>query len=219
MRSFRTPDLKGDMLASRLGSFFLLLLGCSWLCRAELMFELPDRDKQCFYEDIDKGVKGTLEYQVISGGNYDVDVIFYGPNDRVLYEDQRKQYNSVNFDAFATGTYYFCFSNEFSSFTHKVVYFDLQVGDEPPLTPDIGAHQTALTQLSMSTVRIHEALKIIKDYQTHHRLREMSGRDEAEFLNERVQYWSIGESIVFVSIGLTTIFILRRFFASKRDRI
>lgn len=31
----------------------------------ELMFELPDRDKQCFYEDIDKGVSGTLEYQVI----------------------------------------------------------------------------------------------------------------------------------------------------------
>ena len=67
MRSFRTSDLKGGMLASRLlGGFFLLLSSCSWLCRAELMFELPDRDKQCFYEDIDKGVKGTLEYQVMS---------------------------------------------------------------------------------------------------------------------------------------------------------
>lgn len=148
-----------------------------------------------------------------------MDVVLYGPDDRVLYEGQRKQYYSVDFDAFETGSYYFCFSNEFSSFTHKVVYFDLQVGDEAPLTPDIGAHQTALTQLSMSAVRVHEALKIATDYQTHHRLREMSGRDGAEFLNERVQYWSIGESIVFASIGLTTVFILRRFFASKRDRI
>lgn len=100
-----------------------------------------------------------------------------------------------------------------------MVYFDLQVGDEDPLTPEMGAHQTALTQLEMSTVRIHEALKIVKDYQTHHRLREIAGRDGAEFLNERVQYWSIGESIIFVTIGLTTVFILRRFFASKRDRI
>lgn len=148
-----------------------------------------------------------------------MDVALYGPGDRVLYEGQRKQYYSVDFDAFDTGTYYFCFSNEFSSFTHKVVYFDLQVGDEDPLTPDIGAHHTALTQLEMSTVRIHEALKMVRDYQTHHRLREMGGRDEAEFLNERVQYWSIGESIVFVCIGLTTVFVLRRFFASKRDRI
>ena len=100
-----------------------------------------------------------------------------------------------------------------------MVYFDLQVGDEEPLTPEMGAHHTALTQLEMSTVRIHEALKIVKDYQTHHRLREIGGRDAAESLNERVQYWSIGEGIVFVSIGFTTVFILRRFFASKRDRI
>lgn len=148
-----------------------------------------------------------------------MDVVLYGPNEHVLYEGQRKQYFSFDFDANEKGTYYFCFSNEFSSFTHKVVYFDLQVGAEDPLTPQIGAHHTALTQLEMSMVRIHEALKMVKDYQTHHRLREMSGRDKAEFLNERVQYWSIGESIVFVSIGLTTVFILRRFFASKRDRI
>ncbi len=157
--------------------------------------------------------------QVISGGNYDVDVTLYGPKDGVIYADQRKQYHSLDFTATETGTYYFCFSNEFSSFTHKVVYFDLQVGDEAPLTPQIGAHQTALTQLEMSTVRIHEALKVVKDYQTHHHLREISGRGEAEYLNRRVQYWSLGESVVFVGIGLTTIFILRRFFANKRDRI
>lgn len=148
-----------------------------------------------------------------------MDVVLFDPNEQKIYEGQRKQYFSVDFDTKEKGLYYFCFSNEFSSFTHKVVYFDLQVGDEAPLTPQMGAHHTALTQLEMSTVRIHEALKIVKDYQTHHRLREMGGRDKAEFLNERVQYWSIGESIIFVTIGLTTVFILRRFFASKRDRI
>lgn len=58
---------------------------------------------------------------MIAGGNYDVDVVLYGPNERVLYEGQRKQYFNVEFDAFETGTYYFCFSNEFSSFTHKVL--------------------------------------------------------------------------------------------------
>lgn len=125
----------------------------------------------------------------------------------------------MEFEAQLTGEYYFCFSNEFSSFTHKLVYFDLQVGDEDPLSPQLGAHQTVLTQLEMSTVRVHEALKIVKDYQTHHRLKEMAGRNEAEFLNERVQYWSLGESIIFMTIGLVTVFILRRFFASKRSRI
>ena len=146
-----------------------------------------------------------MRMQVVSGGNYDVDLTLYGPGDRVLYQGQRE--------------YYFCFSNEFSSFTHKLVYFDLIVGDEVPLTNEMGAHHTALTQLEMSTVRIHEALKIVRDYQTHHRLREMSGRDTAEYLNERVQYWSLGESILFVLIGLVTVFVLRQFFSTKRSKI
>ncbi len=30
----------------------------------ELTFELPDNERQCFHEVIDKGVKSTLEYQV-----------------------------------------------------------------------------------------------------------------------------------------------------------
>lgn len=55
----------GDVFLSVVGSLLVLLLTCSWLCQAsELMFELPDRDRQCFYEEIDKGVSGTLEYQV-----------------------------------------------------------------------------------------------------------------------------------------------------------
>ncbi len=157
--------------------------------------------------------------QVISGGNYDVDAVLYGPNEKILYQAQRKQYDSVDFTADVAGEYYFCFSNEFSSFTHKLVYFDIMVGEEPPLTEEMGRHHTALTQLEMSTVRIHEGLKIVRDYQTHHRLREMAGRDMAEFLGERVQYWSLGETGVFVFIGLTTIFILRRFFADKRSAI
>ncbi len=157
---------------------------------------------------------------MISGGNNDVDVVLYDPDNMILYEDKRKQFYTHDFTAKKKGDYQFCFSNEFSSFTHKLVYFDLQVGsDDQPLTPDLGSHHTALTQLEMATVRIHESLKMVKDYQTHHRLKEMAGRDGAEFLNERVQYWSLGESIIFMTIGLTTVFILRRFFASKRNRI
>ena len=30
----------------------------------EMTFELPDNEKQCFHEVIDKNVKCTLEYQV-----------------------------------------------------------------------------------------------------------------------------------------------------------
>lgn len=42
-----------------------------------------------------------------------------------------------------------CFSNEFSTFSHKLIYVDFQVGDEPQL-PGVGDHFTAMTQVSLS---------------------------------------------------------------------
>ena len=30
----------------------------------ELTFELPDNERMCFYENVDKGVQATIEFQV-----------------------------------------------------------------------------------------------------------------------------------------------------------
>ena len=45
-----------------------------------------------------------------------------------------------------SGEYRACFSNEFSTFSHKLVYVDFQVGEEEPL-PGVGDHLTAMTQV------------------------------------------------------------------------
>jgi len=183
----------------------------------ELTFELPDNEHQCFHEVIEKGTKCTLEFQVITGGNYDVDMELTAPNGQSLYKDAKKQYDSFTWTTDQTGEYKFCFSNEFSTFTHKVVYFDFQVGEEKPLTKEIGQHATAMTQMETASVSIHEALKVILDYQTHHRLREAQGRAFAEELNERVQLWSIGESIIVLIIGVGQVMVLRSFFTDKKN--
>ena len=91
--------------------------------------------------------------QVISGGQYDVDMDLTAPNGQVLYKDVRKQYDSFTWTPDQTGVFKFCFSNEFSTFTHKIVYFDFQVGDEKPLI-DRGddKHATAMTMVSFQII-------------------------------------------------------------------
>lgn len=65
MRVCRGLDAKRDMFIKVAVGLLVMLLSLSWRCEAtELMFELPDRDRQCFYEEIEKGVSCTLEYQV-----------------------------------------------------------------------------------------------------------------------------------------------------------
>lgn len=156
---------------------------------------------------------------MIAGGNNDVDVVVYGPDQAEQYRGQRLKYETVTFKTKEAGEYYFCFSNEFSSFSHKKIYFEFYTGNEPPLTEGMGERQVVMTQLETSIVKIHEGLKLVRDYQTHHRLRESQGKIAAANLNIRVQYWSLGESLLFVFISLLQVFILRRFFAVKRTNI
>ncbi len=89
--------------------------------------------------------------QVITGGNYDVDVELASPDGRALYKDVKKQYDSFTWTTDLKGIYRFCFSNEFSTFSHKVVYFDFQVGEEKPMRSELGDHATAMTQVTNNT--------------------------------------------------------------------
>lgn len=98
-----------------------------------------------------------------------MDVVIEGPSDELIYSQTRSQFDSHQFITKAEGVHTVCFSNEFSTFSHKVVYMDFQVGEENPLA-NIDAHAEHLTQLESSAQEIHKSLNAILDYQTHHRL-------------------------------------------------
>lgn len=127
-------------------SLFVFLAVASVTSAVELTFELPDNAKECFYEVLETGVEVTLEFQVVTGGQYDVDVVLYGPRKNELYKQVKKQYDSYTFTTQEAGVYAACFSNEFSTFSHKLVYLDFQAGEEKPL-PGVGQHLTAMTQV------------------------------------------------------------------------
>lgn len=181
----------------------------------ELTFELPDSAKQCFFQEIEEGVESTIEFQVVTGGHYDVDVLLTDPKKNVIYKQVKKQYDSYTWTAAMTGEVSVCFSNEFSTFSHKLVYMDFQVGDEEPL-PGIGEHLTAMTQLETSAQEVHENLNGIIDYQTHHRLRETQGRKRGEDLNERVMIWSVFVTLSMIIVGISQVMVLKSFFSEKR---
>lgn len=68
-REDRAQSIMGNE-APRASSFQMLLLLLLLLLRAEplqsaeLTFELPDNAKQCFHEEVEQGVKFSLDYQV-----------------------------------------------------------------------------------------------------------------------------------------------------------
>ncbi|XP_017492567.1 PREDICTED: transmembrane emp24 domain-containing protein 7 [Rhagoletis zephyria] len=181
----------------------------------EFTFDLADNSEDCFFEEVRRNTSCYLEFQVSAGGQLDVDVTLTNPHGKVIYEQQRATFDSHQFTAEATGVYKVCFSNQFSSFSHKIVYVDFQVGDEPAL-PGIDEHATVLTQMETSSQSIHKSLNDILDAQTHHRLREAQGRKRAEELNEAVFLWSALETFIVLVIGFGQILILRNFFSNRK---
>lgn len=197
-------------------SVITVILACTQIAAGvELTFELLDNARDCFYEDIQLNTSCTLEYQVVTGGSYDVDVTLEDPTREVIYRQVKSQFDSHTFTSMKSGTYVVCFSNEFSTFSHKLVYMDFQVGDEPPL-PGLGEHATVMTQMEASASEIHKALNSIIDYQTHHRLREAQSRKRAEDLNERVFWWSMMETLAILTVTVGQVLILKNFFSDKR---
>ncbi|KAJ8280979.1 hypothetical protein GJAV_G00061730 [Gymnothorax javanicus] len=184
----------------------------------ELTFVLPDNDKQCFYEDLEEGIKIDIDYQVIAGGNYDIDCFVTDPLNNILYQEKKRQYDSFSLVTSAKGAYKVCFSNEFSTFTHKTVYLDFRAGQETPLLPDIN-HATALTQMESSLLSIHEILKVVTDSQTWYRLREAQDRIRAEDLQERVSYWSVGETLILIVVSIGQLLMLKSFFTEKKTNL
>jgi protein ERP2 len=202
-------------MASHMFILCLALLAWPSVDCVELTFELPDNAKECFHEIIEEGTESTLEFQVVTGGHYDVDVILTDPTRNVLYKQIKKQYDSHTWTAAKTGEYIACFSNEFSTFSHKLVYIDFQVGDEDPLPGMEGAVEP-LTQMETSAREVHENMNAVIDYQTHHRLRETQSRHRAEDLNERTMIWSVFVTFAIMCVGFGQVFVLKSFFAEKR---
>lgn len=183
----------------------------------ELTFELPDNARQCFYEVIEKGTESTVEFQVVTGGHYDVDAVIIDPRNKELYKEVKKQYDSFSWNATMTGEFQACFSNEFSTFSHKLVYVDFQVGEESPLKgTDFEGHIGPLTMMESSAQDVHEAMESVVDYQTHHRLREAQGRKRAEELNERVMIWSIFVTVAIAVCSLGQVLVLKSWFSEKK---
>lgn len=203
-----------------LANICFLLVACLMLSVGvegrHLQFQLSGYE--CFFEEVKEGTDCSLEYAPITGADPQIDTYIEDPNGQVFYNVKRKDYDLHKFKANVTGTYKFCFSNVYDfSIGNNLVYFDFVNGVESYFNDLDGQHK-ALTQLETSTANIYNNLQLIQRYQNYHRMREANGRLAAESLNDRVMWWSLGQSAIVISVGVAQVFVLRRFFTvSKQD--
>ncbi|XP_078097134.1 transmembrane emp24 domain-containing protein 3-like [Mustelus asterias] len=194
----------------------MLLLPSVLANYTDLTFELPDKEIQCFHEEMQKDDQFTFAFQVIAGGHYDVDCFIEDPTRRQIYRKHKVQHDTISEKAEISGIYSFCFGNQFSTFTHKKVYFHLEVGDMPPLFPNTEIKDAPLTQLESSCISIYYALNIVVKLQTQQRVQASIDRLHAEDISTHIIYWASSETLILFLVTVGQVIILKRFFTDKR---
>ena len=99
-----------------------------------------------------------------SGGSFDIDFEVKDPNDKILLDGVRERQGDYVLTANTVGEYAFCFENDMSTLTEKLIDFDIMVESEPrreaPAKPGKMADQTSA--LEESIFRLNGMLMNIK---------------------------------------------------------
>lgn len=92
----------------------------------ELTVLIPANQRECFHQVLEAGKTIEIEYEVLAGGDIDINYWFYSPTNRVLQSDFKKRDGHQTLKLEETGEYRFCLDNSFSRFSQKQVYFSLR---------------------------------------------------------------------------------------------
>lgn len=90
-------------------------------------------------------------YEISEGGFLDIDVKIIDPDGELIYEGLRESSGKYTFAAAKKGSYTYCFSNQMSTMTPKVVLFSMEVTEPEKLDVEKNLESKYIT-LNMITV-------------------------------------------------------------------
>ncbi|XP_071796005.1 transmembrane emp24 domain-containing protein 5-like [Asterias amurensis] len=204
------------------------LRGC--LCiEHDLTVVVPAGRRECFHQHIKEKKTLDFEFQVIEGGEMDINFILRSPTNKALATEARKQEGIYTFGTHETGDYLFCFDNSFSRMSEKLVYFDLALDyndDEaelkkPAWVEALGG-ETTTDFLEVRLEEIQTSLDVVRDnmhksIQHQRLLRNVEFRDRylAERNYERVTFWSVVTVVVMMVTFFIQVIMIRSLFSER----
>ncbi|XP_046672512.1 transmembrane emp24 domain-containing protein 2-like isoform X1 [Homalodisca vitripennis] len=173
--------------------------------------------EECFFEKVEIGTKLGLTFEISEGGFLDIDVKIVGPDGKVIYQGERETSGKYTFAAHLPGKYTYCFSNQMSTMTPKVVMFDMEVGDSPKTDVKAEGEETAdHTKMEEMIKELTTSLTGVKHEQEYMSVRDRIHRSINESTNSRVVLWSFFEAFVLFTMTMGQVYYLKRFFEVRR---
>jgi emp24/gp25L/p24 family/GOLD len=157
--------------------------------------------------------------QVQSGGSFDVDVTVVGPNDKPILTETAQRQGDYVFTAQAAGEYRFCFSNERSTFTEKMVDMEIAIENESrsaSLPQKAGTSPEQTSALEELVFKVSGKLSTINRMQKYFRTRENRNFSTVRSTEGRILRFSLVEVGMMVGMAGLQVMVVRFFFQGAR---
>ncbi|XP_076472110.1 transmembrane emp24 domain-containing protein 1-like [Babylonia areolata] len=206
----------------------LLVFQVGSAIEVDLTVEINAGSTDCFWQKIKSQVSAELEYQVIDGGDLDIDCAVYAPDGRVLQMESRKTENVIRFETDVEGEYKICFDNSFSRMSTKVVFFELIAEHDDDSDDDddddwnIDMEEVkdmvdfTVEDLKGIIDRAKENLDKSIQLQNLIKMHEARDRNVAEANFSRVNNFSAFQLFIMITVGLTQVLMIRSLFQEKK---
>ncbi|KAL0104968.1 hypothetical protein PUN28_016539 [Cardiocondyla obscurior] len=197
---------------------FLAVSGVSVHC---YFITVDAHAEECFFDKVEFGTKMGLTFEIAEGGFLDIDVKIVGPDGRIIYQGDQESSGKYTFAAHTTGVYTYCFSNEKSTMTPKVVMFNMDIDENKKQTDDNAGGEgqdgdANHGKLDDMIKDLSTSLWGVKNEQEYMQVRDRNHRAINESTNFRVVVWAFFEALVLVLVTIGQIFYLKRFFEVRR---
>ncbi|KAL6266434.1 hypothetical protein P5V15_003284 [Pogonomyrmex californicus] len=178
--------------------------------------------EECFFDKVEFGTKMGLTFEIAEGGFLDIDVKIVGPDGRMIYQGEQESSGKYTFAAHTSGVYTYCFSNQKSTMTPKVVMFNMDIDENRKQTEDNAGGEGGQDgegnhgKLDDMIKDLSTSLWGVKNEQEYMQVRDRNHRAINESTNFRVVVWAFFEAMVLVCVTIGQIFYLKRFFEVRR---
>jgi len=128
---------------------------------------------------------------VQSGGSFDIDFDVKDPHQKVLLSGEKERQGDYVLTANTVGEYSFCFENDMSTLTDKLVDFDILVESEPrrEAPVKVGRISEQTSALEESIFRLNWMMTNIKRLQNTHHTNENRGFSIVRSTQKLVYYY------------------------------
>ncbi|CAI8494955.1 unnamed protein product [Hanseniaspora opuntiae] len=182
-----------------------------------VVISLPSFTKECMYYDLYNDDDAlVVSYQVLTGGNFEIDFEITSPDGNSIISEKQKKYSDFVLKSFGAGQYAFCFSNSYGTSLKKIeitIEPDKSMEslnentDEKP--EDVVANH-AIEEIDRNLSKITKLMNYL-------RAREWRNQSTVESTSSRVVWFSIVIMLLtFVISFLQTLYV--QYFFKERSR-